>query len=187
MLLNILSYCLRNPEKGCYASDIAKNLKLNQKTVSNYLNKLEKENLVKSKLEGRNKIFYLKLDDNHKSKAFIHEIEAKKTLQFLSKHFKIKELLAELDIKAPFLIFGSYAKGLETKESDIDIFIAGDYNEKEVRKLSDLYSIEIQVHVMTKKNFKEAARSDNITFKEIIKDHIIIQDYDFFIKIFFGL
>ena len=46
-------------EKGLYGSMIAKKNTLNQKTVSNVLSFLEKENILNFKTEGKNKIYSL--------------------------------------------------------------------------------------------------------------------------------
>jgi len=45
--------------KRIYGRDIAKKLKMNQKTVSNVLNRLEKEHILEYKKEGKNKYYYL--------------------------------------------------------------------------------------------------------------------------------
>ena len=42
-----------------YGRGIAKKLKMNQKTIANTLNELEKEHILKFTQEGRNKYYYL--------------------------------------------------------------------------------------------------------------------------------
>ena len=181
LLNKILTYCARDITKGYYASDIAKQLKLNQKTVSNHLNRLEKKQLLKSRTEGRNKLFSFNTKDTA-FPLFLISIETNKTLDFLKDHFKIKETIKKIDnmIQGNYLIFGSYAKGLEKKQSDLDLFIVGDYDDKKIRELSKLYGIEIQAQSIPKEEFIKAVQEHHIMINEIVKDHIIIRGIDFF-------
>src|SRR3989338_3592137 len=64
MLLNrnqliVLSEFSQDYSKRVYGRDIAKKHKLNQKTVSNILLKLEKENILKFETQGKNKYYFL--------------------------------------------------------------------------------------------------------------------------------
>jgi len=63
MLLNnkkvlILEQFILDYDTKKYGRDIAKRLKLNQKTVANMLNELEREDILKYSREGKNKYYY---------------------------------------------------------------------------------------------------------------------------------
>lgn len=53
------------------------------------------------------------------------------------------------------LLFGSYAKGMESPDSDLDILVIGDFRESpylrghEVRELLRRYPIRIDLHIVT--------------------------------------
>ena len=63
MLLNkelkVLAEFTSNYNSELYGRAIASKLKMNQKTVSNVLTKLEKRHIIKFKQEGRNKYYFL--------------------------------------------------------------------------------------------------------------------------------
>ncbi|MBU0959512.1 MAG: nucleotidyltransferase domain-containing protein, partial [Nanoarchaeota archaeon] len=69
------------------------------------------------------------------------------------------------------ILFGSYVKGLEKKDSDIDIYI--ETNNKKVKQ--DLELIDSKINVKIGKYDKE-----NLLIKEIEKDHVIIKGVEEF-------
>lgn len=179
----IMNYCIRDLNKGYYASKIAKELKLNQKSVSNYLNELETTKILISILEGRNKVFYF----NFKEKIFLSDfltiINIIKKINFLKRNRKIYEIVEKLNIEN-YLIFGSYAKGLEKPKSDLDILIIGNYDKNKIRELSLIYDIEINVKSLSEISFIKSLEKKEILIEEIVKDNIIIHNSEYFIKKF---
>ncbi len=95
----------------------------------------------------------------------------------------IKEIITKITpaVTGIGLIFGSYAKGLEKKDSDLDIFITGNYDKNEIRKISELYGIEINIKAYPRQIFEKEIKKDML-IKEIVKDHIIFQDAEGFIN-----
>jgi len=67
--LKVLEKFSENKVNRLYGRDIAKKLKMNQKTVANSLNELEKENILSFKLEGKNKYYFF-----NKSYPYLKEI-----------------------------------------------------------------------------------------------------------------
>jgi len=177
----IINYCIKDLNKGYYATKIAKELSLNQKSVSNYLNELEKEGLLLSIFEGRNKIFYFNFQNRSLLIDFLCAFSNIKKIKLLKDNFKIKEILDNLDLDF-ILIFGSYAKRQETKRSDLDILILGDYDKKQIKKLSILYDIEINVKSFSNINFIKSLNNKDILISEIVKDSILISGYEYFVK-----
>lgn len=135
------------------------------------------------KFEGRNKIFFFNLNNLDLIKNLFLQVEVEKTQIFLKKHYKIRELLKEMDLRS-YLIFGSYAKNLEQKGSDLDIFLIGNYDEKKIKFLSKKYNIEININSLNKKRFKKVLFEKQILLKEIILNHLIVNDYEYFIDHF---
>jgi len=180
MLLNnqiqIFGEFLRDFKAKLTGSFIAQKNNLNQKTVANYLNKLEKEFILKSKTQGKNKLYFLNLDNKEIVKNFIISTEHLRTINFYKKNSLIKEIAEKINpfIKGIAIIFGSYAKGIQKKDSDLDIFIIGKANEKELDIISKTYRIEISLKIYPK-------LEQDILTKEVIKNHIIIKNAEQFI------
>ena len=181
MLLNnqiqIFEEFLRDFKAGLTGSFIAKKKNLNQKTTASFLKKLEKETILRSKTEGKNKLYFLNLDNKEIVKNFITAIEHLRTIRFYKNNILIKEIAEKTQkhIKGTAIIFGSYAKGIEKKDSDLDILIIGKCNEKEIYKISKIYKIEINLKIYPKLEL-------DILTKEVIKNHIIIKNAEQFIE-----
>jgi len=183
MLLNDTELTILEEFVGDYkarltGSSIAKKKKLNQKTVSNYLKRLEEQNFLKSITEGKNKLYSLNLQDEQLIVNFISSVENARAINFYKKNPLIKEIIAKSlpSIKGIALIFGSYAKGTQKKESDLDIFIAGKIDKKEINKIEDVYHVEINIKAYPLAAFKKALEEKDPLVEEAIKSHIIIQN-----------
>ena len=79
------------------------------------------------------------------------------------------------------IIFGSYAKGTSNRESDLDLFIAGNYKMEEIKKVSRNLGIEISVRCYPLKTFEKNVIQD-ILLKEILKNHIVFINTELFIQ-----
>ena len=150
---------------------------LNQKTTSSFLKDLEKKKILKSKTEGKNKLYSLNLDNKEVVKNFIIAVEHLRIINFYNKNILIKEIVGKIhsQIKGIAIIFGSYAKGVQKKDSDLDLFIIGKCNEKEIDKLSKMYGLEINLKIYPK-------LEKDILTTEVIKDHLVIKNTEQFIE-----
>lgn len=149
------------------ASEIARLTKSPQRTVARALNQLTKLNLLRFEINGRNKLYFLDLK-NTKTTLLLQNIEAYKALQFSinSKAFiAIEPIIAQREV----ILFGSYAKGKATKDSDLDILILGKKTDK-MKKLCRNTIPTINPHFATIKEFNNLKTT---LAKEILKNHII--------------
>jgi predicted nucleotidyltransferase len=151
---------------------IAKKLGESHSTILRRLNNLKKNNVVDSRKEGKNKIFYLK--KNLVSHTYILQSELHKLTKLLRKHpeFEIifEEVISKTDEKL-VVLFGSYAKGLAKKGSDIDIYI--ETKSRNVKKVVEDVHSKINVKIGT-------FDTKSPLIKEIIKDHVIIKGIEVF-------
>lgn len=182
--LTILEPFVLNYGARLTGSSIAKTKKLNQKTVSSYLKRLERQNFLKSITEGKNKLYLLNLNDEQLIVNFISAIENARAIRFYQKHPLIKEIITKIlpHITGISLIFGSYAKGNEKEGSDLDIFIAGSANEAEIDKIANTYHLEINLKKYTLPEFKKALKENDLLAKEVIKSHILMQNAQEFVR-----
>ena len=178
--IKILGEFTSDKNKRIYGGEIARKFKLNQKTVSNILNNLEKENILKFSKEGKNKYYFLN-SLNPNIKEIIKIVEINKKLAFTQKHKKFGKLFDEivLRVKGIVIIFGSYAQGGEKNNSDLDLLVIGEI--KEITDLEDSFNLEINVVKSTKNNFIK-----NEPFvKEIMENHIILRGLEEFVEIWY--
>lgn len=194
MLLNerkvvVISEFLRDYTAKYTGSAIAQKKNLNQKSVANTLQEFERFGVLTSKKEGKNKLYRLQSDDKETLFHFIIGIEHLRTIFFYNKNLLIKEIMTKLKpaSRGILIIFGSYAKGIEKKESDIDLFIIGEYQREYFKKISDMYGKEINVKQYTHPHFKKALKKKDYLVKEVIKDHILIQGAEEMISLLMGI
>ena len=79
------------------------------------------------------------------------------------------------------VVFGSYAKGTQKEDSDLDLFIVGKYNEKEMRNTGKIYGIDINIKSYPLPLFEKEIYND-ILLKEIRENHILIKDREGFVR-----
>ena len=173
-LIILEEFCLDRDRK-IYGRQIANKFKMNQKTVSNILNKLEKEGILKYSTEGKNKYYFLnKLNPGIKDTLRMLEIARKN--KFIQKYSKLSDLFYVLEKRAEgiVVIFGSYANSTSNKDSDLDIFIIGKI--KDVGDLENLYNIKINII----KSSKEKFNKEDVFIKEITKNHILLKGVENF-------
>ncbi len=105
--------------------------------------------------------------------------EQYKKITFLESNNLIKEIVEKIypEIQGIALIFGSYAKGKNKKESDLDIFIAGKCNEDNISNISKRYNINISLKIYP----KNILDNPDILTKEVIENHVVIKDIGGFI------
>ena len=167
--LDIIEILLKNEN---HIRGIAKNLNDSHSTILRKLNNLKKENVVDSKIEGKNKVFFLK--NNLISKKYILKSELQKLIKLLNQYPELNiifdEILKSTNEKL-VILFGSYAKGLAKKNSDIDIYIETE-NRNIKKRIENIHSkINVKIGIFDKKS---------LLIKEIIKDHVILRGLEDF-------
>ena len=120
---------------------------------------------------------------------FILSVENARTIGFYQKHPMVKEVIVRLlpEIKGISLVFGSYAKGTEKKESDLDIFVVGSADEKAIDEIADMYHLEVNAVQYSLAAFRKALKENDAVVKEIIKSHILIQNAQEFVSYVMGI
>ena len=189
MEMGIVSLYCDDYNKGLHIREIARQLGKNHRTVILALQELEKKALVHSNIEGRNKIYTLN-KDNIVTREYIRSAEIAKTIALLEKHFLLKKFAQEILSGAghiPVVLFGSYAKGTETKDSDIDLLIFTDHHEyntefeKQIRDFSKRYKKKIQVQKGSRDAFEKGLWKKDPLVLEIVQNHVILNNYSHFI------
>ena len=149
---------------------IAKELKMNHMTVKRALDAMVNQNILDVRKEGKNNVFSIKTSLEARNAVLAAEIY--RLNKFIKKHPELKREILELkDIPFMVLIFGSYAKGIETKDSDIDIFIETKAAriKNTASKLNEKFSVKIGKY-----------DKKDLLIKEIEKNHVIVRGFEEF-------
>lgn len=181
MLLNEIHMKVFDEISGNYkgsftGSYIAKKKNLNQKSVANALNNMENEGILKSTTKGKNKEFSLNMSNIEYLRNVMIAIECLRTADFLKKHPLVKEVITKTryDFQGIVLLFGSYVKCTQKKDSDLDIFVAGEYNRDRVVEMSETYNLHVSVKNYPLDIFRSSVKNKDILVNEVLKNHIVI-------------
>lgn len=186
--LEIISLYLADYRRKLHLREIARLLEINHRTIALTLQKLEKKNIMNSEIVGKNKLFFLNIQ-NITTREYLSCSESLQKMRVLDKHFIFKKLLTDisplLETDTPLILFGSYAKGEENKESDIDVLLFRGYKEKEltakIKKFARQYQKSIQIQEATREHFEAGLREKDPLVIEIENNHIIFNNNQFFI------
>lgn len=180
--LKILSLFSSRYNGSYYIREIQRALGVSPRTSQLILDDLEKKGVLWSEVEG--KIRRYKLRNNQIAVDYMIFAEQYKKICFLKDRDFVREIVTRI---TPFvdgvgLIFGSYASGEEEESSDIDIFVAGEYDSRKIGEISKLYDIEINVKKYPLKVFESEVSKDHL-LKEIVSNHVVFLNSDKFVRV----
>lgn len=179
--LKVLSLFTKGYEKEYYIREVEKLIEVSSRTALVTLAKLEKKGILESKIKGKIKAYSIK--KSVISREFFLLTEQYKRIAFLEKNHLVKEVLEKADgyMQGIAIIFGSYAKGIQKDDSDIDLLIVGTFDEKKIKETGNKYGLDINIKSYTMNLFEKEIRED-ILLKEITENHIIIKDAEGFVR-----
>ena len=164
----LLTLYFSNPNKKYYLRELERILNFSVGNIRRELIKLESTGLFLSENKGNLVYYYL-----NQSYPLFEELKsiisktsgASKMLQNILVKFK--------DIDRAF-IYGSFAKGEEREDSDIDLLIIGEVNEdkliEEIGKLERKLQREINYAIYEKEDFKKKKKEGNSFILDILKE-----------------
>ena len=167
--MEIINELLRDDN---HIRSMAKNINTNHMNIIRRIKELSKENVVDYKEFGKNKTYFLK--KTIESKNYIFSAENYKLNRIIKKYPELRSIIEKIQNDKRIrlaILFGSYAKGLAKKDSDIDIFI--ETNNKKIK--DDISLIDSKLSIKIGKYNKS-----NLLIKEIEKNHVIIKGGEYY-------
>ena len=161
----ILAFLLRNPNEQVTIRGIAKRLEKSYTLIYNNIANLEKKDIIIKQSIPPGQV--IKLNEFAPIEIFI-DIELKIKNEFLKKyswiHLMVEDILSSTkNLFFTLIVFGSYAKGTQTKNSDLDLLIM-------VQNKRDIKDIENAINRTYTKIKKSLNFIDAGDFKEMIKN-----------------
>lgn len=153
--------------------EIAKKTRLNENSAYRFLNKLEKEKILKSRKQGNMKLFSLRKNKLVYAILAFFDIEKYEKMQHIRKT-AISYYLKSLPKQPVFaILFGSTAKETSREDSDIDILIITNekIDTKQAEKVADAQSAQrISTFQMDYNHFlKELKLSEDPVVQSAVK------------------
>lgn len=170
--LDILYYFYKN--KRSHVREIKRETKISEHTLLKYLKKLKERELLSVDQSTYLKVYEVNLQ-HPLMKVIYAYFDIEKLSSIEHKRVKATEdfILALKKIKLPYfvLLFGSTAKGIYAKESDIDVLVA--YERIDKRLLQQIHEIEKKIRA--ERGFN--VNTITITLHEFLKEKTHKENY----------
>jgi predicted nucleotidyltransferase len=179
--LLVLALFSNGYDREYYIREICTYLPISHGTAQTILVRFEQKRVLASSQRGKTRLFRLKSGEI--SIQYLVLAEIYKKIRFMEEKPYISEIMNKVSSfsEGTVLLFGSYAKGTDTEGSDIDIFVAGTVNEREVSKIGRMYDVEVNTVAYPGTAFAVPYRSDPLVL-EVKKNHIVWKNTESFVR-----
>lgn len=187
--VQVVEYLLGHKGENLNINQVAGGIRMDYKGAYTIIERLEKAGVIS--LERLGKSSFVRLINKLNPVIFEAEFQRRqrilrdKNLQVALSYYESR-LKTELYV---LLLFGSFAKGKQTKSSDIDLmFIVPDSTEEEMeREISSITStipLRLHVNVFSEKDFLAMKNSREFTVgQEAIKNNIILRGIEAYYRL----
>jgi len=158
--------------------------KLSYEPVYRNVRELASKGIISEKKFGKTLVYSLNFKKEEAKLAFF--FYSKERLDGFSKNNKIlfNALMEIDDERMDFLaVFGSYAKGNQTKESDVDVLCVSSNKKEDENEISSLKyktNLDFSPVVMPKREFKKIKKENDVFWHDLVKYGVIFKGYELF-------
>jgi len=159
-------------EKQVHLRAMSKLLKIPHSTLLREIKRLKEQNILEYNTIGKNR--FISLKKGPESQYSVYEAEYYKTLKIIQQYPElavIVEQVLESSKEGLIILFGSFAKGIAKKDSDIDLFIETESRERREK----IENINSRIRVKIGKFDSKSPLGS-----EIVRDHAIIRGVEAF-------
>jgi predicted nucleotidyltransferase len=167
--LTILKLFIENPHNSYYLRESARLLKMDPMTVKRALTLFVADGILLKK-EEKNQILYKANIDSH---AFRY-LKISYSLSWLQKKGVPEFLQHHMNTVTSILLFGSYAKGENDAESDVDILTISLSKNMPVAKLSRLLKRDVNLINFTPAQWSQQSKTNKAFYLDVILDGIVL-------------
>lgn len=170
--------------------EIEKRTEYSYERVNSYLKGLAAKKAVMEKKVGRTLVYSLDFKKIY-SKIAYYLYATKRANEFTSKKPDVFVGISELpeeDIDL-YMIFGSYAKGTEKKDSDVDLLIVSSDKEKieiAITSIKRRYNLKIHPIIIPKIEFAKIRNENKELWNSLMAHGIIFKGYELFYYYAYG-
>ncbi|MFQ6135827.1 MAG: nucleotidyltransferase domain-containing protein [Candidatus Hydrothermarchaeales archaeon] len=167
--LKVLELFIENPYSQYYLREIARILDISPMTVKRTLDLLEGERLIKREKQKHMVLFRA----NMESQAF-KNLKIAYNLALFEKKGLVNFIKDRLKGLSSLMLYGSYAKGENDRDSDIDLLAISTSKESTSFNFSGLLGREAHVTCFTPAKWESQAESNKAFYLDVITEGIVL-------------
>ena len=167
--LNVLKFFLEHPYTSYYLRESARLLKMDPMTVKRALDVLVADSLL-LRTKEKNQILY---KANMENPAFRH-LKISYNLSWLQKKEVSDFLIHHMNTVSSILLFGSYAKGENDEQSDIDFLVISLSKHSPIAELAKLLKHDVNLLSFTPAEWSQQAKTNKAFYLDVILDGIVL-------------
>ena len=161
---NMMNIFIENPHRRYNIREIGRMLKLSPTTCSKYLNGFARKGILKKERE-RNLVLFSADTENRDYK----DLKIHLNIRGLRSSGLISFIERELNYPEVIILFGSFSKGENTKESDVDLFVLSESKRKlDMSRFESRIGARIQMFLHNHKEVEDMKRSNKELLNNII-------------------
>ncbi len=187
-LLRIIGLMRKKLGKGLTILEISKQLKIGYRPAYNHITEMEKEAIIEIEKIGSSKQCKLNLA-NAQARHLLESFDLIRKQEIYTQDPKLKKIIESLISKLTekfiseihsVVLFGSYAKGTATRQSDIDLmFIVNDLKNKSLREFIERecasydysYNIKVSPLITDIEALKNMLRTKELNVGKEVKEY----------------
>jgi len=167
--LNVLKLFIEHPHDSYYLRESARILNMDPMTVKRALDVLVADSIL-LRIKEKNLILY---KANIENPAFRY-LKIAYNLSWLQKKGIVEFLNNHMSTITSILLFGSYAKGENDSESDVDILIISLTKSKPTAELTRLLKRDVNLISFTPGQWSKQSKTNKAFYLDVILDGIVL-------------
>ena len=180
IVLRTISLFTEGYSNNYYIREAQRKLNTSSRTAQITLDQLERNGILKATTRGKIKTY--ELTNTTKAREHIIMAEQHKRIIFQEQQTVAEAIeQANKHIQGISIIYGSYSKGTQKKDSDLDLFVIGTGNKQKIRETGKKYGITINT-IIYPEDLYEKNQHEDILIQEIKKNHIVMKGTEEFVK-----
>ena len=167
--LKVLTLFLENPYTGYYLRESARILDMDPMTVKRSLEILVKDEFLIN-YEEKNRILY---QANLESPALRH-FKISYNLSWLQEKNLVEFITNKMKSVTSIMLFGSFSKGENDENSDIDIVIISQSKDKPIAELTNLLNKDVNLLNFTPAQWANQSKKNRAFYLDVIVDGVLL-------------
>jgi len=165
----VLALFLKNPHIDYYLRETSRILDMDPMTIKRSLDMLVKDKFL-IKFEEKNRILYRANLEN----PSLRYLKISYNLSFLQEKKIVEFIINKMKSVTSIMLFGSFAKGENDENSDIDIVVISQSRNKPTSEIAELLNKDVNLLNFTPSQWSKQSKINRAFYLDVIIDGIVL-------------